>query len=286
MRPMRPMRPMRFSFVLPNNWGIDNVRGVIDLATTAEHIGYDAVWVNHHVLNAGYIAERLGDRPYHDPLTVLTAAAMVTDRIELGTSVLVLPYVHPVVIAKQLATLDRLAGGRVVAGVGVGTLRDEHDMVGMVPFGDRGQYADESLDVLRLLWSGVAADYGSDHFTLRGALAAPTPLSDPLPVIVGGNSPPALRRAARHGQGWQPIALHPESIATRLEQIDAVLEAEGRRRDETFRVSVRLDIEGVDADLVAAYAAVGVTDIAVHTSTGDLAMIERQMHTFATRTIS
>ena len=82
---------MRFGFVLPNNWGIDDVGAVADLAVEAEELGLDSVWVNHHVINAGYIADRLGDRPYHDALTVLAWAAARTSRIELGTSVLVMP---------------------------------------------------------------------------------------------------------------------------------------------------------------------------------------------------
>ncbi len=276
---------MRFGFVLPNNWGVGDVRAVVELARVAEEVGFDAVWVNHHVLNAGYIAERLGNRPYHDPLTVLTAAAMITERVELGTSVLVLPYLHPVVLAKQLATLDRLSGGRVVAGVGVGTLQEEHELVDMVPFADRGAYADECLDVMRLLWTAEPVAYEGTHFTLREALASPSPVRAPLPIIVGGNSPPALRRAARHGQGWQPIALHPASIASRLERLDDALRATGRVRDGDFRISIRRDLDGLDASLVAEYQAVGVTDIAVHTATDDIGAIGRGIAAFADRMI-
>jgi probable F420-dependent oxidoreductase len=276
---------MRFGFVLPNNWGVDDVRAVVDLAHVAEEVGFDAVWVNHHVLNAGYIAERLGRRPYHDPLTVLTAAAMVTERVELGTSVLVLPYLHPVVLAKQLATVDQLSGGRVVAGVGVGTLEEEHRIVDMVPFADRGAYADESLDVMRLLWTAVPVDHDGVYFSFREALASPAPVRDPLPIIVGGNSPPALRRAARHGQGWQPIALHPASIASRLDRLDEALHAAGRVRNDDFRISIRRDLGGLDAGLAAEYEAVGVTDIAVHTATDDIVAIRGAMTAFADRMI-
>ena len=101
---------MRFGFTLPNNWGIDDPHQVIDLAVAAEDAGFDSVWVNHHVLNVGYVADRLDGRPYHDALTMLTWVASRTSRVRLGTSVLVLPYLHPMVLAKTLAikTLSRV----------------------------------------------------------------------------------------------------------------------------------------------------------------------------------
>lgn len=121
---------MKFGFVLPNNWGSDDVGGVIDLAVEAEQLGLDSVWVNHHVLNAGYIHERLGERPYYDALTILSWVGARTERVKLGTSVLVMPYLHPMGVAKALATLDQLSNGRVIAGLGVGSLPDENEQLG------------------------------------------------------------------------------------------------------------------------------------------------------------
>ena len=103
---------MQLGFVLPNNWGLDDPSTVVALGVAAEERGLDSVWVNHHVINVGYIAERLGDRPYYDALTVLSWVGARTERIRLGTSVLVMPYLHPMVLAKELATLDQLSGGR------------------------------------------------------------------------------------------------------------------------------------------------------------------------------
>src|SRR5262245_5166881 len=130
---------MQFGFVLPNNWGIDDAGAVVDLAQRAEAAGFDSVWVNHHLLNVGYVGDRLGDRPYHDALTVLTWAAATTSRVELGTSVLVIAYLNPFVLAKALATLDQLSGGRVRCGVGVGSLPEENDVIGVVAYDDRGR---------------------------------------------------------------------------------------------------------------------------------------------------
>ena len=115
-------------------------------------LGFDSVWVNHHVLNVGYVRDRLGERPYHDALVILTWLAAQTSRVNLGTSVLVMPYLHPMVLAKELATLDHLSGGRLVVGVGVGSLPEENAALG-VPFDSRGAYCDEFLQVLRKLWT-------------------------------------------------------------------------------------------------------------------------------------
>ena len=103
-----------------------------------ERLGFDSVWVAHHVFNIGYVRERLGERPYHDALTILTWAAAKTSRVELGTSVLVLPYLHPATLAKQLATLDHLSKGRLVVGVGVGSLPEENAALN-VPYAERGR---------------------------------------------------------------------------------------------------------------------------------------------------
>ena len=96
----------------------------------AEELGYDSVWVNHHILNVGYIYDRLENRPYYDALTFLTWVAAMTKRVRLGTTVLVLPYLNPLVLAKTVATLDAMSGGRVTLGVGVGMLREENEALG------------------------------------------------------------------------------------------------------------------------------------------------------------
>ena len=91
---------MKFGFVIPHNWGLENPQDVLDIATGAEERGFDTVWVNHHILTSGYILDRLDDRPYYDGLTVLTYVAALTKNVRLGTSVLVLPYLNPMVLAK------------------------------------------------------------------------------------------------------------------------------------------------------------------------------------------
>ena len=121
---------MKFGLTIPNNWGFEDPQDVIKIAIKAEELGYDSIWVNHHVFNAGYIHERLGHKPYYDALTTLTYAAALTRNVRLGTTVLVLPYLNPMVLAKALATLDVLSGGRLTVGVGVGALEHESNALG------------------------------------------------------------------------------------------------------------------------------------------------------------
>ena len=139
---------MKFGIILPNNWGIADPVAVADMAVEAEDLGIDSVWVNHHIVNAGYIADRLGNTPYHDALTVLTWAAARTERVKLGTSVLVMPYLHPMVTAKALATLDLMSGGRVVPGLGVGSLPEENEILGVL-YEERGSFGDEFIEVMQ-----------------------------------------------------------------------------------------------------------------------------------------
>jgi probable F420-dependent oxidoreductase len=269
---------MRFGFTLPNNMGVDDPDEVAELAVDCERLGFDSVWVAHHVLNIGYVRERLGERPYHDALTVLTWAAAKTSRVELGTSVLVLPYLHPAGLAKQLATLDHLSKGRLVVGVGVGSLPEENTALG-VPYEERGRFTDEFLAVMAALWAPGAATVDGEFWAFQDVVSSPKPYRQPHPpIVVGGNRAPALRRAARW-DGWHPMRLPPESMAKRLAVIDAELAATGRSRDERFRVHACLDLDlwpgprdrsprgpmhGTAEqlrDAVGRYAEVGVTDL-------------------------
>ena len=113
---------MKLGFSLLNNWGIADPQALVALAVRAEELGLDSVWVHDHVFNVGHVLDRIGDKPYYDPLTLLSYVAARTARVRLGTSVLVLPYHHPARLAKAAATLDVLSGGRLVLGVGVGLM--------------------------------------------------------------------------------------------------------------------------------------------------------------------
>jgi probable F420-dependent oxidoreductase len=258
--------------------GVTDPDEVAEIAVDCEGLGFESVWVAHHVLNIGYVRERLGERPYHDALTILTWAAAKTSRIELGTSVLVLPYLHPASLAKQLATIDHLSRGRLLVGVGVGSLPEENAALA-VPYEERGALTDEFLAVMAALWAPGSATISGTYWSFADVISSPKPYRQPHPpILVGGNRAPALRRAARW-QGWHPMRLPPESMAKRLPAIDAELAAAGRSRADEYRVHACLDLDlwpeprdrppkgpmhgTADqlVDMVGRYADVGVTDV-------------------------
>ncbi len=271
---------MKLGFVLPNNWGLVNPAQIIDLAVAAEDLGLDSVWVNHHVINVGYIEDRLGDRPYHDALTVLTWAAAKTSTVKLGTSVLVVPYLHPMVLAKALATLDQLSGGRVIAGLGVGSLPEENEILG-VEYQDRGPLSDEFIQVMEALWASGRASFSGQHFTMDEVIASPKPAQSPLPIWIGGSGAPARTRAARFGAGWHPMCSVTGLVRRMPKLTEALAEQERDRRD--IVVAPRVDVSQVqDRAALEAWAEAGADELIVGTGTADVDEIRRSLDHLAT----
>jgi probable F420-dependent oxidoreductase len=177
---------------------------------------------------------------FHDPLTVLTWAAAATGRAGLGTSVLVAPYRHPVALARSLASLDALSGGRVVCGIASGWMEFEFRALG-VPFRERGARTDETIQVMRRLWAG-AGDFTWRGERVEGVALRPGPARPGgPPVWVGGNSDAGIRRAVRLGDGWHTTVAHEEGLRERVDALDRALAAAGRDRDrDGFTLSVRV----------------------------------------------
>ena len=271
---------MKFGFTLPNNFGVSNPQDVVDLGVRAEQLGFDSLWVNHHVINIGYVHERLGHAPYHDALITLTWLAAQTKTARLGTSVLVMPYLHPMVLAKEIATLDHLCGGRITLGLGVGSLPEENHILG-AEYKNRGEYSNEFIEVLRRLWTEDEANFNGKHWSLEDVVTSPKPLQRPHPpIVIGGNRTAALKRVAHLGDGWHPLGLSPEGVSKRLDRIQQEAEVIGRHLTH-FPIQIRRDFEGVDTDLIAAYDAVGVTDLVLSCNTGDVEVIARTLESFA-----
>jgi probable F420-dependent oxidoreductase len=273
---------MKYGFVVPNNFGVADPHELVRLGVRAEELGYDSVWVNHHILNVGYVRERLADAPYHDALITLTWLASQTSRVRLGTSVLVMPYLHPMVLAKELATLDHLSGGRLVVGVGVGSLPEENAALG-VAYESRGAYSNEFLQVLRLLWAEGPASFHGEFFHFDEIIASPKPLQQPHPpIMVGGNRAPALRRVARLGDGWHPLGVSPDGVRRRLQVIRDECARLGRD-DVPTELQVRLDMQRLDAQSIADYADAGVTELVMSLGYADVQRIEAAITDFAGR---
>ena len=193
---------------------------LMDLFVLADELGYDSAWGNDHITAPAYVREHYKGVPrFFELLMVFAAAARITERIRLGTGVLVLPMRDPVLLAKQLATLDQLSHGRVTAGVGVGAYREEFERSNprLAAVANRGRLLDESIDVLQRLLSGEQTTFDGEYHAFDVQLH-PIPEQQVLPIYIGGNSQQALERAARSGHGWLPGALpHDRLFAGRAE---------------------------------------------------------------------
>lgn len=201
---------------------------LVELAVAAEELGYGTAWLPDHLLPPGEFGSTYGG--VYEPLVTIGYLAARTTRIRFGTSVLVLPMRSPYVVAKQAATLHRLSGERVVLGIGAGWEAAEFAAVG-ASFEERGRRTDESLAIIRSLFSGEDRD-GVFEPKLRA----------PLPIMIGGTTKPALRRAARFGDEWQGLGLDGKSFAAavmRLRSLSA--DAASTAPARSVRVGTRLD---------------------------------------------
>lgn len=235
--------------------------------------GFESIWVPEHVVlfdeyESAYPYSPDGKFPggadsgMLEPLTALTYLAAVTDRVRLGTGICLVPQRNPVYTAKAVTDLDSLSGGRVEFGVGVGWLREEFEAVAM-PFEKRGQRTDEHLAVMKSLWCDDVSEFHGELYDLNPCRMYPKPVQAPHPPIhVGGESDAALRRVARHAQGWFSFNRLPGDLPEPLARLDTALAAEGRTRDDVV-LTVCPYFNATTPELVEQYAAAGVDRLVV-----------------------
>ena len=238
----------------------------------AEQRGVGTIWVGEHVV---LFEEYASSYPYAEdgripappgtgllePLTTLTYLAAHTTTTRLGTAMLLLPQRNPVYVAKEVATLDWLSGGRVDLGVGVGWLEEEFNAVN-VPWPRRGKRTDEYLAVLRTLWCDETSSYEGECYTLDPCQMFPKPVQQPHPPIhIGGESPAALARVARAGRGWHTFNRTPDQLAEPLATLDALLADQGRTRSDVT-ITVCPYFQPLDADIAGRYAEAGADSVA------------------------
>jgi probable F420-dependent oxidoreductase len=260
---------------------------MIAVARHAEACGFESFYVPEHV--ALYPGASFGavtfpaDLPIADPLECLSFVAAATERILLGTGVLLLPYHEPVVLAKRLATIDLLSKGRMrLLTIGVGSLPGEAAAVG-VDYATRGRRADEAIDALRLLWAGDAngVSFAGEFFFFTGACSFPKPVR-PLPLHVGGSSPAAARRAGLRGDGYFPGGRLTE--AERASQIELMrATARDAGRDPGALEVTRWGSIDLTAEDVAEHAAHGVNRLVVGPASAELSGQLDQLSAFADR---
>src|SRR3981189_2860492 len=248
---------MRYGFYLPTRGPIATRHGVLALAREGERLGLHSAMIADHIV---FPVESESEYPYTldrkhpsggdalETFSILGVVAGATERLRLVTSVLgppsptplptpvlVLPYRSPVLTAKMVASLDVLSGGRVTLGVGVGWLKEEFDALDSPDFERRGAVTDEWITIFKQLWSQSPASFTGQFYAYDDIRAEPFPLQKPHPPIwVGGHSKAALRRTARHGDGWHPVGaiaaspLPPQEMRAHLDTLKRMTEAEGR----------------------------------------------------------
>ena len=211
---------MKFALRYCNTGRYADPADAVELLQAAEEAGFESAWtVEHTVVPEGYesaypyspdgkMAGGRTDIPLPDPLIWLSFAAAATSTIKLGTAILILPQHNPVIVAKQVATLDHLSGGRALLGVGVGWLREEFEALG-VPFEDRGARMDEYIAVMRELWTAERPSFDGAFVRFDGAQCRPRPVNGTVPIIVGGHSKAAARRAGPARRRVLPGARRP-----------------------------------------------------------------------------
>jgi probable F420-dependent oxidoreductase len=278
---------MKFGLVYHTGmFGIDPEQ-VTAFARHAEQCGFESFFTTEHIaLYPGVTLGRMPiapDTPIADPLEVLSFVAGVTERLILGTSVLLLPFHQPVVLAKRLATIDQLSRGRMrLFGIGVGALAKEAEAAG-VDFHTRGRRADEAIDVLRLLWAGDAGgvSFDGEFYSFTDLCSYPKPYqAHTLPIHVGGSSSAAARRAGLRGDGYFPGGgINDEQRTAQLALMRESARAAGRDADALEYT--RWGNTAMTPDDLAALTAEGVTRVIVSPTTADLAEQKNELSAFA-----
>lgn len=237
---------MRFGFPIPTRGSLGTLESIRRLARAAEEYQYDSIWITDHIVipkdttsRYPYSSDGTLDldaaQHYLEPLTVMSYLAGITERPVIGSSVLVLPYRNPMVVAKMVATLDVLSRGRLILGVGVGWMEEEFRALNLGTYPDRGAVTDEYIRILRELWTKERPSYRGRFYSFDEVRFYPKPLQRPHPPIwIGGHTKAAIRRVALLGDGWHPIGLRPpagldpEEYGRAAAEIRSQAEAAGR----------------------------------------------------------
>ena len=307
--------PATFGTSVPTRGPLAHPEGLRALAQRADDLGYDHIWVSDHIIlprevssfypyAADGVATFVPDQPYYEPLAALNFLAGCTQRVKLGTHVLILPYRNPVLTAKMLSTLDVLSGGRVILGAGVGWMEEEFEAMGLDTYARRGAVTDEYIELYKELWTKDEPSFDGEFYQISGSGFSPKPVQKPHPPIwIGGHTGPAIRRAAKYGDGWMPIGLRPPAILepeelsgliARLRRLTVQAGREADAVDLTFSTDVRFDNsaggsrpwmngrpEQIAADL-RQYMDLGVSNFIIGFPAGDsVASLQENMEQFS-----
>ncbi|MFD4970706.1 LLM class F420-dependent oxidoreductase [Streptomyces sp. NPDC058424] len=283
----------RLGIGLPQNRQYDLGRDVPDVARAVERIGYDSVWVYERALFPEPATQGLYGiegvpwpdtyRHVADPLVTLTLAATATERVRLGSSVLVAPLHVPFQLARSLASLDAASGGRVIAGLGTGWSLDEYAAAGIRPIKERGRVLDEVIDVCRAVWGPDPVRYDGRITKIESAVVGPKP-ARPIPILLAASTRKARERLVEHADGWLPVAMGAEQVASQWDAVRDLAAERGRQQpiqtvlrvnaaytakpyDGTGRRPFQGDADQFVEDLLP-YAAIGLEEILIDVQGG------------------
>ena len=259
---------------------------IAEAAQAVEAAGIDSIWLPEHVV---FFPEYESRYPYSgdgripgdpegilDPFTGLTYIAAHTRSIRLGTGICLVPQRNPVYTARLVADVDYLSGGRLDFGVGIGWLREEFDNL-QLDFATRATRTVEYLEVMRALWSPGLASHQGESYQLTSCHFNPKPVQQPHPpIFFGGESEPALRRVAHHGDGWYGYDLAPEGVAQRLERLDALLAEAGRSRADV-QIYIGPNSHPITAESLVRYESLGVAQVIAPLMAGSLEKLQTRL---------
>jgi probable F420-dependent oxidoreductase len=270
-------------------WQIDGgAEEIRQIAVAADALGFHHLDCAEHVGIPAAVGKDRGER-YYDPLATLSYMAALTMRIRLLTHVLVLPYHHPLAVAKRYGTLDRLSGGRLILGIGVGSLKPEFELLG-AEFERRGEIYSEALAALRSSLGRREPVFEGRYFRYSGFVIDPHSIQQPVPMWLGGNSRISLRRALTAGDGWAPFGMELPALSALL--AEARSWPESKERTQTFDVALApqtsyeiSEPQGLDAlvEQIVAYRSAGATVIDLYFPSRSLAHYLEQLAIFAER---
>lgn len=258
---------MKAGIIFANSGPFSRPDRFATLARDCEQLGFESIWTVEHVVipqpHMPYPGSKDGQMPggdevpIPDPLIPLAYAAALTTRLKLSTGVIILPQRHPLYLAKQLATLDRLSHGRLMVGIGSGWMKEEFDSLGL-DYHARGARTDESIQAMRAVWREDVANFHGKHFHFHDVKSFPKPQQkDGIPIHIGGHSPAAARRAGKYGDGFFPTVTDPAKLKELFAMVRAAATKAGRDPD-AIEFSA---MAAPRADALKALSAVGVTRV-------------------------
>ena len=253
---------MKIGYFGFNNGPLGTPDGVRSVLQCAEAAGFESAWTGEHVVVIDPQEPPSPvppEFPMLDTVASLSFAAAVTSRIRLGSGIILLAQRNPVVLAKELASVDVLSGGRLIFGIGVGYVRREFEVIG-VPYEERGARVDDHIDAMRALWTQDKPDFEGRFSRIRGVQARPRPIQSPYPpFVIGGMSPSAYRRAIVRGDGWYGFNQTEEQAAASIDGLRQAAEAAGTpERFDALEISVT-PRGAVDPDRVKRFEDLGVS---------------------------